>query len=228
MTQCYWDGATFLEVDEKKRGARETHARLAFLQINLSCTSGITSLVNWSVDWFDYKIKFGEFKDKNVMARGFPEGERMRNARKKSRKAAVRRAVDKGRSVAKGKGNAGRGKEGSAKGAAQTVEQYLARVPGPARGRFQELRAAIRSAVPAEAVEVISYGILALKTKKVLVWYAAFSEHCSLFPTAAVIEEFRDKLVGLTVSKGTVQFPMGKALPTALIKRMVRARVEHS
>jgi hypothetical protein len=46
----------------KKRGARETHARRSFLQINLSYTSGITSLVNWSVDWFDYKIIFEEFK----------------------------------------------------------------------------------------------------------------------------------------------------------------------
>jgi hypothetical protein len=46
----------------KKRGARETHARRSFLLINLSCTSGITSLVNWSVDWFDYKIIFVECK----------------------------------------------------------------------------------------------------------------------------------------------------------------------
>jgi uncharacterized protein YdhG (YjbR/CyaY superfamily) len=152
----------------------------------------------------------------------------MRNVRKKNRKAAVRGAVDKGQSAAKGKGVAGRRKEGSAKGAAQSVDGYLARVPEPARGRFQEMREAIRSAVPSEAVEVISYGIPALKTKKVLVWYAAFSEHCSLFPTAAVIEEFRSELAGLTVSKGTVQFPMSKALPTALIKKMVKARVAHS
>jgi hypothetical protein len=48
----------------KKRGAWGTHTRLAFLQINLSCTSGITSLVNWSVDCFDYKIIYGEFKGK--------------------------------------------------------------------------------------------------------------------------------------------------------------------
>ena len=69
------------------------------------------------------------------------------------------------------------------------------------------MRAVIRSAVPAEAVEIISYQIPAFKTKKVLVWYAAFSEHCSLFPTASVIEEFKDELAGLTISKGTVQFP---------------------
>jgi uncharacterized protein YdhG (YjbR/CyaY superfamily) len=59
------------------------------------------------------------------------------------------------------------------------------------------------------------------------VWYAAFSEHCSLFPSASVIEEFKDELAGFTTSKGTVQFPSDKALPTALIKKLVKARVAH-
>ncbi|HEX3543917.1 MAG TPA: DUF1801 domain-containing protein [Candidatus Acidoferrum sp.] len=152
----------------------------------------------------------------------------MRNVRKKKRKTALGRAADKGRSEGKGKGVSGQGKKGSAKGPGTSVDEYLAGLPERARGRFQELSEAVRSSAPAEAVEVISYGIPALKTEKVLVWYAAFSEHCSLFPTAAVIEQFRNELVGLTVSKGTVQFPMGKALPTALIKKMVKARVEQS
>jgi uncharacterized protein YdhG (YjbR/CyaY superfamily) len=64
--------------------------------------------------------------------------------------------------------------------------------------------------------------------KKVLVWFAAFSGHCSLFPTASVIEEFRDELAGFTTSKGTVQFPIDKALPIALIKKLVKARVAQS
>jgi uncharacterized protein YdhG (YjbR/CyaY superfamily) len=59
----------------------------------------------------------------------------------------------------------------------------------------------------------------------VLVWYAGFSKHYSLFPTASVIEEFREALAGFTVSKGTVQFPIEQALPTALIKKLVKARV---
>lgn len=88
-----------------------------------------------------------------------------------------------------------------------------------------EMRAVIRSAVPAEAVEIISYQIPEFKTKKVLVWYARFSKHCSLFPTASVIEEFRDELAGFKVSKGTVQFPIEKALPAALIEKMVKTRV---
>ena len=74
---------------------------------------------------------------------------------------------------------------------------------------------------------MISYGIPAFKHKKVLVWYAAFSKHCSLFPTASVIEAFKDDLKGFIISKGTIQFPLDKPLPTALIKKIVKARVQN-
>lgn len=57
-------------------------------------------------------------------------------------------------------------------------------------------------------------------------WFAAFSKHCSLFPTASVIEKFKDELKGYTISKGTIQFPTDKPLPAALIQKMVKARVE--
>jgi uncharacterized protein YdhG (YjbR/CyaY superfamily) len=105
------------------------------------------------------------------------------------------------------------------------VEEYVASVPEPVRSTFNKLRAAIRFAVPAEATEVISYRIPAFKHKRVLVWFAAFSNHCSLFPTAAVIEAFKDELKGFSTSKGTIHFPTDKPLPTALIKRLVKARV---
>jgi uncharacterized protein YdhG (YjbR/CyaY superfamily) len=152
----------------------------------------------------------------------------MGNLRRKKRKAGVGRSAGKGMRVsAKGKRGPSRGKQVSAtgKGAPKNVDEYIARVPEPARSRLREMRAAIQSVVPEEAVEIISYQIPAFKLKRVLVWYAAFSEHCSLFPTASVIEEFRNELAGLTTSKGTVQFSTDKALPTGLIKKLVKARV---
>src|SRR5690349_7749157 len=109
----------------------------------------------------------------------------------------------------------------------KTVQKYLAGVPEPARSTLEKMRAAIRDAAPAGSTEVISYGIPAFRSKEVLVWYAAFAKHCSFFPTAAVIEEFKDELKGLTTSKGTIQFPIDKPLPAALVKKMVRARVEY-
>jgi len=118
-----------------------------------------------------------------------------------------------------------RGARAKGKGAPKSVDEYLAGVPEPARGTLNKIRAAIRSAAPSEATEVISYGIPAFKHNGVLVWFAAFSNHCSLFPTAAVIEKFKNELKGYTISKGTIQFPTDKPLPAALVKKMVKARV---
>jgi uncharacterized protein YdhG (YjbR/CyaY superfamily) len=111
------------------------------------------------------------------------------------------------------------------KGAAKSVDEYLAGVPEPAHSTLNKVRATIRAAAPREATEIISYGIPAFKHKGVLVWYAAFADHCSLFPTASVIEEFKKELKGFSLSKGTIQFPTDKPLPSALVRKMVKARV---
>jgi uncharacterized protein YdhG (YjbR/CyaY superfamily) len=113
------------------------------------------------------------------------------------------------------------------KSAPATVDEYLATISEPARSALVKMRVAIRSAAPPEAIETISYRMPALRIKKgVLVWFAAFSNHCSLFPTAAVIEAFKDELKHFSTSKGTIHFPTGKHLPIALIKKIVRARVQ--
>ena len=109
--------------------------------------------------------------------------------------------------------------------APKDVEEYLAGIPEPARSVLEKLRAVIRSAVPPAATETISYRIPAIKYKRVLVWFAAFSDHCSLFPSAAIIERFKDELKGFAVSKGTIHFPLDKPLPVSLIKKLVKARV---
>ena len=110
-------------------------------------------------------------------------------------------------------------------GAPRNVDEYLAGVPEPARSTLNKMRAAIRSTVPPEATETISYGMPAFKHKGVLVWFAAFSNHCSLFPTASVIEAYKNELKGFSTSKGTIHFPTDKPLPTTLVKKLVKARV---
>ncbi len=107
----------------------------------------------------------------------------------------------------------------------KSIDEYLARIPEPARGMSNKLRAIIRSAVPPEAVETISYRMPAYQYKGILLWFAAFSDHCSLFPTAAVIEELKDDLKGFHTSKGTIHFPLDKPLPAALVRKVVKARV---
>lgn len=90
---------------------------------------------------------------------------------------------------------------------------------------MKKVRAAIRSAVPPQATETISYRIPAFRYNGVLVWFAAFSDHWSLFPTVSVIEIFKDELKDYPTSKGTIRFPLDRPPPIDLIKRMVKARV---
>ena len=112
-----------------------------------------------------------------------------------------------------------------AKGSPKSIDEYLAGVPEPARTTLQKVRVMVRSAAPPESTETISYGMPAVKYNKVLVWFAAFSNLCSLFPTASVIESFKAELRDFSTSKGTIQFPTDKPLPAALVRKLVKARV---
>jgi uncharacterized protein YdhG (YjbR/CyaY superfamily) len=107
----------------------------------------------------------------------------------------------------------------------KSIDDYLAGVPQPARGTLQKVRAAIRSAVPPGATETISYKIPAFKHDEIIIWFAAFANHCSIFPTGRIIDKFKNELKPFTISKGTIQFPTDKPLPSALIKKMVKARL---
>jgi uncharacterized protein YdhG (YjbR/CyaY superfamily) len=106
------------------------------------------------------------------------------------------------------------------------VDKYLAAVSEPARSTLNTVRATIRSAMPREATEGISYGIPMFKYKGVQVWFAAFSKHCSFFPgSLAVIAAFKNELKDCQTSKGTIRFPTDKPLSATLVKKLVKARI---
>jgi uncharacterized protein YdhG (YjbR/CyaY superfamily) len=109
-----------------------------------------------------------------------------------------------------------------------TVDEYLAGVPEPARSTLNRVRATIRSAVPSQATETISYRIPAFNYKGPLLWFAAFKDHCSLFPGASVIEAFKSELKDFRTSKGTIHFPLDKPPSDALLKKLVKARIAES
>jgi uncharacterized protein YdhG (YjbR/CyaY superfamily) len=114
----------------------------------------------------------------------------------------------------------------SASGSPKTPDEYLAAVPEPARSTLNKIRAVIRSVVPPEATEAISYGMPAFKYKGSLVCYAAFQDHCSFFPMdASMIVKFKNELKNFETAKGTIRFPMDKPLSAALVKKIVKARV---
>ena len=108
----------------------------------------------------------------------------------------------------------------------KTVDEYLAKVPQPQRTTLAKVRDVIQSVLPAEAKEVISYRIPCVKYKGMLVGYAAFTDHCSLFGmSSTLLGPFKEKLKNYSTSKGTIRFAVDKPLPAALIKKLVKSAI---
>ena len=109
----------------------------------------------------------------------------------------------------------------------QTVDDYLATLPADARATLEKLRKTIKAAAP-KATEGISYQMPMFKHHGMLVGFAAFKDHCSFFPGAKPVATFKDELKDYKTSKGTIRFPIGKPLPAALVKKIVKARIEEN
>jgi uncharacterized protein YdhG (YjbR/CyaY superfamily) len=108
----------------------------------------------------------------------------------------------------------------------KTIDEYLANVSEPARSTLNRIRATIQSVAPSETREGISYRIPTFHYKGPLVGFAAFSNHCSLFPmSGSLIKTFKNELKEFRTSKGTIRFPVNKPLPAALVKKLVKARI---
>jgi uncharacterized protein YdhG (YjbR/CyaY superfamily) len=109
----------------------------------------------------------------------------------------------------------------------KTVAQYIAAASKEARPKLRELRKIIRAAAPG-AVESLKWGMPAYSYRRILVMFAAFAHHVSLFPTTSATRAFKKQLGKLNTSSGTVQFSLEQPLPAALIRRMTAFRVKES
>jgi uncharacterized protein YdhG (YjbR/CyaY superfamily) len=107
------------------------------------------------------------------------------------------------------------------------VQTYFSKLPAGLRTQLLKLRDAIRSAAP-EAGESFGYGMPAFELDgKNFLWYSAWKNHLSLYPLSeATRRDFAEELEGYdTTGKGTIRFRSDEDLPTALIVRLVRARI---
>lgn len=108
-----------------------------------------------------------------------------------------------------------------------TVDAYIAAAESHLRIPLKQIRDTIRSAAP-KAEEVISYRMPAYKQNGMVVFFAGYKNHIGFYPTGSGIENFRTEIAGYKWSKGAVQFPLDKPLPLALIKKIVKFKVQEN
>lgn len=110
-----------------------------------------------------------------------------------------------------------------------TVDEYLERIADDdKRSLLVRIRKIIRQTAPG-AEESISYQMPSYKLNGILVYFAAFAHHCSLFPASTtVLDEFREELASFKTSKGTIQFTVDHPLPEALVRKIIKARLREN
>jgi uncharacterized protein YdhG (YjbR/CyaY superfamily) len=106
-----------------------------------------------------------------------------------------------------------------------SIDEYLAGLSDENRAALTRLRKTIRSAAP-KAEECISYGMPAFRLGRVLVGFAAWTKHCAFYPMSSrTLAAYAKELTAYDYSKGTIRFHATKPLPTALVRRLVKARI---
>lgn len=110
---------------------------------------------------------------------------------------------------------------------AKDTNEYIGTFPLQTRKLLRQIKATIKKAA-SKAEEVISYGMPAFKFHGLLVWFAAYSRHIGFYPRVSAIQAFKKEISKYKNAKGSVQFPLDKPLPLALIKKMVQYRVKEN
>ena len=111
-----------------------------------------------------------------------------------------------------------------------TVDDYIQDQPEAVQTALYELRECILEAAP-NAIETINYKIPAFTLieggkRDQQIMMAGYPKHVGLYPHPAVMEHFADELREYKTGKGSVQFPIDKPIPKALVMKMVRYRLE--
>lgn len=109
----------------------------------------------------------------------------------------------------------------------EDIDSYIAGFPEDVQKRLGQMRATIRKAAP-KAEEAIKYAMPTFVLHGNLVHFAAFKNHIGFYPAPTGMEAFKKDLAPYKTGRGSVQFPLDKPLPLALITRIVKLRVREN
>jgi uncharacterized protein YdhG (YjbR/CyaY superfamily) len=108
--------------------------------------------------------------------------------------------------------------------AAKDINAYIDLQSEIARSILSEIRQTIIKAVP-EAEELISYQMPAFKYHGMLVWFAAFNHHYSIFIPRHILNLFEEELkpFELSKSKSAIKIPFNEPVPVLLLSKIIKS-----
>lgn len=102
-----------------------------------------------------------------------------------------------------------------------TIEEYISDQDETIRPRLLTVCHIIREAIP-NAEERISWGMPTFWKGRNIIHFAAAKKHIGIYPGAEAVEAFALRLTEYKTSKGAIQLPNNKELPTGLISEIAR------
>ena len=109
----------------------------------------------------------------------------------------------------------------------EMVNKYIGGFPAVTQVLLEKMRSTIKKAAP-DAEETIGYGIPTFKLNGNLVHYAGYDHHIGFYPGAGGIANFQEEISKYKNAKGSVQFPIDKPLPLALVTKITKFRVKQN
>lgn len=100
------------------------------------------------------------------------------------------------------------------------IEAYIAACPPQKQPKLLALRQLILGSLPGLS-EKIAWNMPTFHQKKNIIHFAQHKAHIGIYPGAAAIVHFADRLQGFTFSKGAFQIPDDSPLPEQLLRDMV-------
>ena len=110
------------------------------------------------------------------------------------------------------------------------VEEYIEKRPKEAQAKLRKIRAAIWEVAPDSAertdyFQIPGYSYEGYDYDGMFAWFSFKKPNVRLHVRPPVIQEHKKELVGYATTKSIISFPVDKAIPIRLVKKLVKASI---
>jgi len=106
-----------------------------------------------------------------------------------------------------------------------TIPAYIETFDTDKKKVLNQLYAFLKTIVPSETTEIISYKMPTFRYNGNLIHFAMNQKHLGVYPGPSAIAFFKEELAVYKTTKGAIQIPLDHPLPIALIEKIIAYNV---